>query len=64
MQDLKQTNKKETELNWLVCIYQNRKDPTIRREKWEETEEPAETGMGQSLEKGVDSYLNRKSRYK
>lgn len=43
MQDLKE---KETELNCLVCVYQNRKDPTIRRQKWEETEEPAETGMG------------------
>jgi len=61
MQDLKQ---KETALNWFVCVYQNRKDPTIRREKWEETEEPAETGMGKSLEKGIDSYLNSKSRDK
>lgn len=43
MQDLKE---KETELNCLVCVYQNRKDPTIRRQKWEETEEPAEMGMG------------------
>ena len=59
MQDLKQ---KETGLNWFVCVYQNRKDPTIRKEKWEETEEPAETGMGKSLEKGIDSYLNSKSR--
>jgi len=61
MQDLKQ---KETALNWFVCVYQNRKDPTIRREKWEETEEPAETGMGKSWEKGIDSYLNSKSRDK
>lgn len=40
-QDLKE---KETELNCLKK-YQNRKDPTIRRQKWEETE-PAEMGMG------------------
>ena len=46
------TTKREAELNWLACVHQNGIEPTIRREKWEETEEPAETRMGNTLEKG------------
>lgn len=48
--DGKNCNKK-TKANWncLACVCQNGIKPTVRREEWEETGEPAETRMGRTL---------------
>lgn len=55
--DKKSFKKRGAKLNCMASIYKNGIEPTIKREKWEETGELAEAGRGKTLGNGTDGHL-------